>query len=131
MYRFISWMAIGISAAFLVFATAAFSLPVTTWLAFAIALGTLLVSGGIAFSYRSHIATLLTAMAVAVVSAWTVVASLVFSQGTMNDLAFASGLALAGLAIIGITEHELDMERALSRPAAEDGKQPSGLAAAA
>ena len=43
MYRFLSWMAIGIAAAFLVVATAAFSLPVIKWLAFAIGFGTLIV----------------------------------------------------------------------------------------
>ena len=64
-------------------------------------------------------------------SAWTVVASLVFSEATVQNLALASGLALAGLAITGVTEHELDVERALTRSAAEDAKQRSNLAAAA
>ena len=119
MYRFLSWMAIGIAAAFLVVGTAAFSLPVIKWLAFAIGFGTLIVSGSIGFSYRQHIPTVLTGLATALVSAWTVVASLVFSEATVQNLALASGLALAGLAITGITEHELDMERALTRSAAE------------
>jgi membrane-associated phospholipid phosphatase len=131
MYRFLSWMAIGIAATFLVVATAAFSLPVIKWLAFAIGFGTLIASGSIAFSYREHIPTVLTGLATALVSAWTVVASVVFSEATVENLALASGLALAGLAIAGITEHELAMERALVRSAAEDGKQRSGLAAAA
>ena len=70
MYRFLSWMAIGIAAAFLVVATAAFSLPVIKWLAFAIGFGTLIVSGSIRFSYRTHVPTVLTALATALVSAW-------------------------------------------------------------
>ena len=74
---------------------------------------------------------MLTGLATALVGAWTVVASVVFSEATVQNLALASGLALAGLAITGITEHELDMERALSHSAAEDRKQPSSLAAAA
>jgi hypothetical protein len=131
MYRFLSWMAIGIAAAFLVVATASFSLPVIKWLAVAIGLGTVILSGSVSLSYREHIPTVLTGLATALVSAWTVVASLVFSEPTVQNLALASGLALAGLAITGITEHELDMERALTRSASEDGKQPSGLAAAA
>ena len=118
MYRFFSWLAIGIAAAFLVVATASFSLPVIKWLAFAIGFGTLIVSGSIGFSYRQHIPTVLTALATALVSAWTVVATLVFSGATVQNLALASGLALAGLAITGITEHELDMEHALARSAA-------------
>ena len=131
MYRFLSWMAIGIAAAFLVVATAAFSLPVIKWLAFSIGFGTLIVSGSIGFSYREHIPTVLTGLATALVSAWTVVASVVFSEASVQNLALASGLALAGLAITGITEHELDMERALTRSAAEAGNPRSGLAAAA
>jgi membrane-associated phospholipid phosphatase len=131
MYRFLSWMAIGIAAAFLVVATAAFSPLVTKWLAFAIGFGALIVSGSISFSYRPQIATLLTGITAAVVSAWTVVASVVFSQGAVENLALASGLALAGLAIIGVTEHELVMERAVARAGTEDARHKSGLAAAA
>ena len=89
------------------------------------------MSGSIGFSYRQHIPTVLTGLATALVSAWTVVASVVFSEATVQNLALASGLALAGLAITGITEHELDMERALTRSAAEAANQRSGLAAAA
>ena len=131
MYRFLSWMAIGIAAAFLVVATGAFSLPVITGLAFSIGFGTLIVSGSIGFSYRQHIPTVLTGLATALVSGWTVVASVVFSEATVQNLALASGVALAALAITGITEHELNMERALTRSAAEDGRQPSSLPTAA
>jgi hypothetical protein len=131
MYRFLSWMAVGIAAAFLVVATAAFSVPATKWLAFAIGLGTLAASAGVSYRYRRQIATLVTATTTALVSLWTVVASLVFSEPTVQNLALASGLALAGLAITGITEHELDMERAITRSAVEAGNQRSGLAAAA
>ena len=131
MYRFLSWMAIGIAAAFLVVATAAFSLPATRWLAFAIGLGTLAASAGVSYRYRRHIATLVTATTTALVSLWTVVASLVFSEPTVQNLALASGLALAGLAITGITEHELDRERAIAHGHPESGERGSGLAAAA
>jgi hypothetical protein len=131
MYRFLSWMAIGVAAAFLVVATAAFSLPVIMWLAFATGLGTLIVSGSISFNARRDVPTALTALATVLVSGWTVVASVAFSEATVPNLALASGLALAGLAIIGITEHELVVERALMRSAAEDSRQESRLAAAA
>jgi hypothetical protein len=131
MYRFLSWMAIGVAAALLVVATAAFSLPVIKWLAFAIGLGTLIVSGSISFAARRDVSTALTGLATALVSGWTVVASLVFSQATVQNLALASGLALAGLAITGITEHELVMERALMGSGTDDSRQESRLAAAA
>jgi hypothetical protein len=45
----LSWLTIGVAAAFLVVATAAFSLPAVTTLAFAIGIGTLLVSSGVAY----------------------------------------------------------------------------------
>jgi hypothetical protein len=131
MYRFLSWMAIGIAAAFLVVATAAFSLPATKWLAFAIGLGTLAASAGVSYRYRRHIATLVTATTTALVSLWTVVASLVFSEPTVQNLALASGLALGALAIAGISEHEFAMERAIAHSYPESGERKSGLAAAA
>jgi hypothetical protein len=46
-----------------------------------------------------------------VLSGWTIVASQVFVQTTVQNLALASGLGLAALAIIGLTAHELDSER--------------------
>src|SRR5258708_34264450 len=110
MYRFLSWMAIGIAAAFLVVATAAFSLPDIKWLAIAIGFGTLIVSGSIGFSHRQQMPAALTGLATALVSAWTVVASVIFSEATVQNLALASGLVLAGLPITGITGPELAME---------------------
>jgi len=131
MYRFLSWMAIGIAAAFLVVATTAFSLPATKWLAFAIGLGTLVASAGVSYRYRRHIATLVTATTTALVSLWTVVASLVFSEPTVQSLALASALALGALAIAGISEYEFAMERAIPHGHPESGERESGLAAAA
>jgi len=49
----------------------------------------------------------LTAVPAAGVSAWTLVASLVFSSSTVQTLAFAGSLAVVGLSLVGLTEHEL------------------------
>src|SRR3989440_9221320 len=116
MYRFLSLMAIGIAAAFLVVATAAFSLPVIKWLAFSIGFGTLIVSGSISFSYREHIPAVLIGLATALVSAWTVVASRGFSEASVPNLALASGVARPRLADTGLGEHELEIARALAPP---------------
>jgi hypothetical protein len=113
MPRFLSWLVTGVAAAFLVIATIAFSLPTVAWLAFGIGIGTLIASAGVSYAYRKDVATLATGLVTAIVSAWTIVASLVFSQPTVQNLAFASGLALAALAAVGITEHELTLERAV------------------
>jgi hypothetical protein len=131
MPRFISWLAIGIAGAFLVVATATFSLSAITWLAFAVSIGTLVVAAGLGYGYPRHTATLLTASAVAVVSAWTIVASQVFAATTVQNLALAGALAISGLAIVGLTEHELSTEHMLDRAVHETHTGEASLAAAA
>jgi hypothetical protein len=110
--RFVSWLAIGLAAAFLVVASASFgSLSTIAWLAFGTSIGTLVVSVGIAYVSRHHIATLVAAVVTAVVSGWTIVASLVFSHPTVQNLALAGALAIGGLAVVGLTANELSSER--------------------
>ncbi len=132
MFRFISWLAVGIAAAFLVVATAAFSAAVATWLAFALSVGILVISAGIGYRYREDLASLLLAGAAVAISAWTIVASLVFSQSTVQTLALASALAISGLAIVGLTTNELEHDYVVSarqEDASRDSQ--SRLAAAA
>lgn len=114
MSRFISWLAVGIAAAFLVIVSVSFSSATTAWLAFAIGIGTLVTSAGVAYRYRGDVASLLLGLVSAVISAWTVVASLVFSQTTVQTLALASALALSGLAVAGLTAHEVEHDYTLS-----------------
>ena len=131
MPRFISWLAIALAAAFLVVATAAFTLSTVAALAFAVSIVILAISAGIAYGYRDHAASRLTAVASAAVSVWTIVASQVFSQSTVHDLTLASGLAVGALALVGLTAHELSLEHAV--PSAGDGssKRASRLSTAA
>ena len=82
MFRFTSWLTVGIAAAFLVVATASFSAATTMWLALAIGVGTLVVSTGVAIRHRKDVASLLLGLVTAAVSVWTIVSSLVFSQST-------------------------------------------------
>lgn len=135
MSRFFSWMAIGVAGVFLIVVTASFSLSAIMWLAFALAIGTLVVSAGLAVAYYRDVATLVTAVVTAVVSAWTIVASLVFSLGTVSSLALASGIAIGALALIGGSAHEIENQLALSRSRADshsvNGERESNLAAAA
>ena len=130
--RYISWLAIGLAAAFLVVASSAFtSLAAIAALAFAISVGTLVVSAGIAYRYRDHVPTLVTALVTTAVSAWTIVASVVFSQSTVQTLAFAGSLALAGLALAGLTIHELSSERITHSLEVTDNQRDGHLAHAA
>ena len=130
--RFILWLAVAIAAAFLVVISDSFtSLSAIAWLAFGVSIGTLAVSAGLAYAYRDHIPTFVTAVVTAVVSAWTIVASLVFSQPTVQNLAFAGSLAIGGLAVVGLTVNELSNESVVHSLEASDGRRESGLAAAA
>jgi hypothetical protein len=113
MTRYLSWLAVGVAAAFLVVASSAFSLADIAALAFAISIGSLVASAGVAYISRNSVVSVSTAGVIAVISAWTIVASRVFSDATVQNLAIASSLAVSGLALVGLTAHELSRERAV------------------
>jgi hypothetical protein len=129
--KFTSWLGIGIAAAFLVVATASFSLATIAWLAFAISIGTLAVSASIAYRYPANRASFVAASLTAAISTWTIVASLVFSESSVQNLALASGLAISGLAVSGLTAHERSVERVVHSFEDESSERPSRMAAAA
>jgi hypothetical protein len=128
--RFISWLAIGLAAAFLVVSTTAFTLPDIAALALGIGIGLLVVSLGIAAAYRGQAATAVPALATALVSVWMIVASQVFAQSTVRHLTLAEALAVGGLAIIGLTVHELSSERVVHSFEVTADQPKSELAAA-
>jgi hypothetical protein len=125
MSRFVSWLAVGVAAAFLVVVSAGFSLAAIASLAFAVSIGTLIVSGGIAYADRRYPASALPAVSVALISAWTIVASLVFSESTVQNLTLASSLAIGGLTIVGLTAHEVWLEHAAAH-GVEDSSTETG-----
>ncbi len=65
------------------------------WLTFAIGIGALVVSSGLVLGYRKHLPTVATASVTAVLSAWMIVSSLVFSIPTVVTLALAGVLRSA------------------------------------
>jgi hypothetical protein len=109
--RYLSWLAVAVASAFLVVASTAFAVFDIANLALGVGIGTLVVSLFIAYRYRDHIPSLVTGAASAIVSAWTIVASQVFSLQEVQNLTLASGLALGALAVIGLTANELSSER--------------------
>jgi hypothetical protein len=133
MPRFLSWMGVGIAGAFLVVVGASLTLAVVMWLSFAISIASLRVSAAPAVVYCQDIPTLVTALVTALLSAWTIVASVVFSLQTGQDLGTAAGIVIAALALIGLTAHEIENELALgrSRNEADATTHESTLAAAA
>lgn len=120
--RFASYLSLGVAAAFLIFATAVFSLSTVVALALGIGIGMLAVSLGVVALYRKDLASVVIGGAIAAVSAWTVVASQVFSQSTVDDLAFASAIAVGILAIAGLTAHELRAERVVHSLEVREGQ---------
>jgi hypothetical protein len=108
--RYVSYLTLGVVAAFLVVATFAFDASTVVALAFGLGIAMLVVSVGLAVRYRGDLPSLVIGAAIAVVSAWTILASLVFSNGTVDDLAFASAIAIGALSVLGLTAHELGAE---------------------
>lgn len=130
MTRFVSWLSLGVAAAVLVVASVSFSLAAVAALTLAISIGILLVSVGIAYADRTDVPSSCAAVLIGVISAWTIVASLVFSQPTVRRLALGASLAIAGLAVAGLTAHEVTVERA-ARSAKEGAERDRRLAVAA
>jgi hypothetical protein len=120
--RYISYLSLGVAAAFLVVATYAFSLSTIVALSLGLGIAMLAVSLGVAARYRSDLSTLVVSGAIAAVSAWMIVSSQVFAQSTVDDLTFASALAVGALAAIGLTAHELDTERVVHKLEVHEGK---------
>lgn len=98
-----------IAAGFLVVATQAFAPVTVAWIAFGIAIG--FTCTALAMLMHRRPAQRAVAGLVFVLGVWTIVASLVFAPATVLWLAFASALAAAGLAVVGLTDHELGTER--------------------
>jgi hypothetical protein len=89
----------------------------------------LVVSLGVAYRYSTHVPTLAPAVAIALVSAWTIVASQVFSEATVQNLPLADSLAVAGLALVGLISHELSTERVVHSLDVAAGQHETELAA--
>jgi hypothetical protein len=109
--RFISWVSLGIAAAFLVVASTAFVPIDIANLALGVGIGMLVISAFLAYRYRDDLATVVAAYASAIVSAWNIVDSQVLSLQEVQNLTLANGLALLALSVIGLTAHEVQEER--------------------
>jgi hypothetical protein len=109
--RYLSWLALAVAAAFVVVASTAFAVFDTANIALGVGIGTLVVSLFITYRYRTNIPSVVTGAASAIVSAWMIVGSQVFSLHEVQNLTLADGLALGALAVIGLTANELSSER--------------------
>jgi hypothetical protein len=129
--RLLSWLALGLAAGVLVVASVSFSSATTAALAFGLSIGTLIVAAGVGYLDRTSVASVYTAAPIALISAWTIVASLVFSRTTVENLALGASLAIGGLAMVGLTGHEVSVERAARSAKDATSEREGRLAAAA
>jgi peptidoglycan/LPS O-acetylase OafA/YrhL len=109
--RFLSFISLAVAGGFLVVASQAFTAVDTANLALGVGIGMLVVSMGTAARFRRHRPSFAVGVITALVSAWMIIASQVFSLETVQNLTLAESLAVAGLAIVGLTGHELSTER--------------------
>jgi hypothetical protein len=119
--RYFSYLALGVAAAFLAVATAAFSLSTVVALSIGIGIAMLAVSVNITIRNRKDPPSLVVGACIALVSAWTILAALVFSKGTVDDLTFSSALAIGALTVVGLTVHELEAERTMDSLEVREG----------
>ena len=109
----LSALAVGAAGAFLAVATYGFIASTAVSLDFAVSIGVLVAGGLMAYigAGRKRIGFPIIGGLIAVIAAWTVVATLVFPTTTALWLGFASALAYSGLAIGALVLGELTTER--------------------
>jgi len=111
--RFVTNAIFAVAAGFLVVASQAFSSSTTGWIAFGIAIGVLAVAClAQADASRGVVQRSLDGV-VAVVSAWTIVASVVFHGAAVKWLSTGEALALVAFALAGLTYNEVRGEKAM------------------
>ena len=111
--RFVTNAILAVAAGFLVVASQAFSASTTGWIAFGIAIGILAVASlAQADASRGVVQRTLDGI-VAIVSAWTIVASVVFHGATVSWLSTGEALALVALALAGLTYNEVREQKAV------------------
>ncbi len=110
--RFVSNMLLALAGGFVIVATQAFAPPVVAWIAFAVTgVGVLVLVAATALVVgRGPVQRTLDAVA-AVLAAWTVVETLVFSGMVMVWLTLGAAAAIVAVAVAGLIAHELSTER--------------------
>jgi hypothetical protein len=108
--RYVTNIGLALMGGFLVVVSQVWSVSVFMWVMLGIGAAALALAGSAAIPGRGPSQRVLDGL-IGLLGAWTIVASLVFSGATVTWLGFASGIAFAALAVIGLTLHELYTER--------------------
>jgi hypothetical protein len=123
--HFISRLALLFLAGFLVVASQVWSGDTLQWLFLGGGAAMILIA--MADAIRPTMAQRAIDGAIAVLGAWTIVEAFAFENDNLTWWSFASGCALAGLAAIGLTIHELSTERVVHELSVTDAREPSPL----
>jgi hypothetical protein len=110
---FITNAIVAVATGFLVVASQAYSPSTAGWIAFGIAIGILaLASVAQADAARGRVQRTLDSL-IAIVAAWTIVASVVFSGTTLKWLTTGEALALVALGVVGLAYNEVREQNAV------------------
>lgn len=108
--RFLTNAGLSLVGAFTVVASMVWAPTTFMWLMLGAGILAAATAGAVAIRGRGPAQRTLDGVA-GLLGAWTIVASLVFTGSVVTWLGFASGAALVGLALLGLTLHELSTER--------------------
>jgi hypothetical protein len=109
--RYLTNLALALLGGFLVVTSQAFAAGTFGWLMLGVGIAALVICVP-AIAIRSRgIGQRGIDSLVSLLGAWTIVASQVFAGSTVTWLGFASGAALVGLGVAGLSVHELSTER--------------------
>lgn len=110
--RYLTNMTMALGAGFLVVASRIFAAGPVAWLAFAIAIGIAVIAAAAQLDSARGLFQRTFDLVVVVLSAATIVTSLVFSGAAVRWLSFAEALGFVALAVTGLTVHEIGRWRA-------------------
>jgi hypothetical protein len=99
-----------LAGGFLAVAAVAFAVPVAGWVGFGVFTG-LTVIGGLGAIFANRPAARIGHGVLGLVSLWALIAALVFTGPALAALVFADALAVALVALVDLTVHELSTER--------------------
>src|SRR4029079_10130525 len=110
--RYATNILLALASGFVLVSTFAFAPNVAGWIAFGVTgvLVLAMTAGAAALPRRGWTQSGLDA-AVVVLAAWTIVESIVFDGATITWITFGVAAGLLGLALAGLTAHELTTER--------------------
>jgi hypothetical protein len=109
--RYITSVLAGLAGGFVVVASQAFTSGTTAWLAFALGIGMILLATvPVLLGERKVVGLALDGVG-AVLGAWTIVASLVFTGDTVRWLSFAEAGGFVVLAVAGLTLNQVHLAR--------------------